>query len=425
MPAGGQTGIVFVQTILLWSGVLMGAVSLGLWIADTGPEPKIKGLRRRLASSWVRLSITGWREIPKFINGWLAGKLQSLIRFGFQDADQGVAFGGFIFAVLFLFIPVAAAINFLFGGSPFLFFYYLSLLGVLGLLNFAGEWKQGKIFSGLAATYLGVSLFLVIPLYVLRSFTEATILNVFSHAVLKSFLVAAFWYLAAYGIGLMIDTALRFRGSKPEHVPWARFAHVFLAALPVAYVLTFMALLAGHLAVGDQSPLRTWQIILSSSFLTALSLPVTLAIMILSAARKIPGEMSSGPGRGAPGSALGGTWAFGLSLMAAAILSVLLGYGMHAGTERAVSWQGSVNILLGLKADGGSVHLGPHFWVMHLPFLPLAVFCFTAVFGFICKIAIPVIWKVAGEGALLQRPFRNSALACGVLSILFTGGGVL
>ncbi|MDA0306138.1 MAG: hypothetical protein O3B76_07605 [Proteobacteria bacterium] len=415
-PTGGQTGIVFVQTILLWSGVLMGAVSAGLWIADTGPVPKIKGLRRWLASSWVRLSITGWREIPKFMNGWLAGKLQTLIRFGFQDADQGVAFGGLIFALLFVFVPVAAAINFLFGGSPFLFFYYLSILGVLGLLNFAGEWEQAKIFSGLAATYLGISLFLIIPLYVLHSFTEVTIRNVFSHAVLKSVLVAAFWYLAAYGIGLMIDTALRFRGKNPGHVPWARFAHVFLAALPVAYVLTFMALLAGHLAVGDQSPLRTWQIILSSSFLTALSLPVTLSIMILSAARKIPGEKGSG---------LGGTWAFGLSLMAAAILSVLLGYGMHAGTERAVSWQGAVNILLGLKADGGGAYLGPDFWVMRLPFLPLAGFCFIAVFGFICKIAIPVIRKVAGKGILLHRPFLCSALACGVLGILLAGGGML
>jgi len=50
-----------------------------------------------------------------------------------------------------------------------------------------------KFFNSITSAFLGISLFLVIPVYVLRAFTEMSIHNVFTHAVLKSPLVAVFW----------------------------------------------------------------------------------------------------------------------------------------------------------------------------------------------------------------------------------------
>ena len=126
---------------------------------------------------------------------WLVKKLENLIRSGFQEADKGIAFGGLVLVLVLVFIPFAATINALIGGSPFLFRYYLLLLAALVILNFAGETGRFRFINALAAAFLGVSLIVVIPFYVLRSFTDVI---VHSQGFLKSLLVAFFWYMAAY-----------------------------------------------------------------------------------------------------------------------------------------------------------------------------------------------------------------------------------
>ena len=145
-------------------------------------------------------------------------------------------------------------------------------------------------------------------------------------------------------------------------------------------------------------------------------MPVTLEIMKLSAAQNFPGEKGSG---------LGVTWGFVLSLLAAAILSVLLGYGLHAGTERAIPWKEAWNLLFGLKGDGVSIYLGTDFWLMHLPFLPLSVFVGFFLFGSICKAVISVIQRFGGQDSLTNKPFLASGLSCAVMALLFVGGGAL
>ncbi len=290
--------------------------------------------------------------------------------------------------------------------------YYLALLAALVFLNFAGETDRLRFLTGLAAVFLGVSLFAVVPIYVLRSFTEVTI---HSPGFLISLLVALFWYVAAYGAGLMLDAGLRFRGLDPGRLRSARFAHGFLAALPLAYVLTFLGLQAGQLAAMEPSPAQTWQLALLSIGLTAFSLPLTLQVMGASVA-------DAGSRRGA-GLAVAG--AYGLSLLAAAGLSVALAYGIRFGTGGALGWAGAANLLMGLAPDGGRVYLGADFWVTHLPFLPLLGFLFAVLFGTVAKGAVLVFNKVAGPGASFDQPFLISALSCGGISLLFFGAALL
>ena len=409
-----DSGLSFVQSLLTVAGALFATSGLALWAMETGSLSGNVNTRRRLIEAWQTLGVMPWRKVPRRLTGWLVNKLERLIRAGLQDADLGISFGGIVFALMFGVLPALALLNAFIGGSPFLFWYYLSLLAVMVFLNFAGETRRFVALNGLAAAYLGISLTVVIPIYVLRSFTEMSIHDVISQGVLKSFLVVVFWYMAAYGVGLMFDTVIRAFGRSPGQWSPARFIHGFLAAVPVAFVLTFLALLAGHLAVFEQNPARSWQLILFSTGFTALGLPVILTLMSVSA----PAAALSGEEAGNKESGLDLVFAYGLGLCGAAGLSMALAYGLHYGTERALSWPQSTNILVGLSADGTRISLNPDFWVSHLPLLPWLAFSFAVFSGFVAKTGVLAFQAAAGPGASLSRPFLTAAIICWFLAFL-------
>jgi len=350
------SGLAFVQSLLIFLGVVLAAAALALSMIETGPSEGQAETRRRLGARWRDLGAMGWARVPGCVTAWFAARLDGMVAAGFETADRRIAVGGVMFGLLFVFLPVAAALNALIGGSSTLFWYYVTLAAALAVLNFIGETGLFRLVRGLVALYLGVSLMLVIPIYAVQAFTDHTINTQFTHAVLQSLLVAAFWYLAAYGAGLALDTVTG-RGTAPAGpaAPGVRTAHGFLAALPVTYVLTFLALLAGHLAVLDQSPFRSWQLVLVGSGLAALSFALTQRVMAAA------GE------RGVAGAYLG---AFILS----AVLSLAAAVGVNAGTARGLGPEAALNVFLGLAADGSRTYLGPDFWVSHLPMVaPLAL----------------------------------------------------
>jgi hypothetical protein len=401
-------GLQFVHTLLVLAGSLLVATAAAFWVLDTGPEDGLEETRRRWGEALRRLSAASWWHVPGCLTGWMASRLDAFIRNWFVEADMRIAFGSIFLGLLFVFLPLAASLNALIGGSPFLFLYYLSLLAALAYLNFAGETGRLRFLNGVAAVYLGISLIVVIPVYVLRSFTDATLNNVFSHGVLNSFLVAVFWYVAAYAAGLMFDAVLRFRGRDPKASALARFVHGFLAAVPVAFVLTFLALLAGHLAVFDQSPFRSWQLTLWSTGITALSLSLTLRLM---AACSVNSE------RGGGGLAL--AVAYGGGLILAAGMSMALGVGAYYGTGQALSWGEAWNLMIGLTADGGRVFLGPDFWIMHLAFLPWLAFAGAVIYGFVAKGVILCFQFISSPDNAAKQPFLVSAVSCAAGAVLF------
>ncbi|MCH7551225.1 MAG: hypothetical protein IIA35_05945, partial [Proteobacteria bacterium] len=368
------TGLEFVHSLLVLAGSLLAASGVALWMVETGPGEGLGATRRRWGEGLRNLAGASGLRIPGRLTGWLASRLDALIRAGFVEADMRVAFGGIIFGLLFVFLPLAAAVNALIGGSPFLFWYYLSLLAALVFLNFAGETGRLRALNGMAAAYLGISLIVVIPVYVLRSFTDANINDVFTHSVLKSFLVAVFWYMAAYGAGLIFDAVTRYFGWDAKGSVSAKLVYGFLAALPVAYVLVFLALLAGHLSVFEQSPQRNWPLVLFGTGITALSLSLTLRLMAWAAAK---GQKNGG--------GLDLAAAYGGGLILAAGLSLVLGAGANLGEGQALSSAEAWNMLFGLSSDGRRVFLSPDFWLMHLTFLPWLAFVGAVFCGIVVK----------------------------------------
>jgi len=390
---------------MVLSGAFLAVVGMVLWLIETGPNDGIKGSRQKFAESWSRLGNTPWAGVPRYMTGWLLGKMNGLVCAGISDVDRNIGFGAVVFVLLFIFLPIAAALNALIGGSPFLFWYFLSLLAALGFLNFSGETKRFKVLNGIAAAYLGLSIFAVIPIYVLHSFTDVTIQNFFTHAVLKSFLVAVIWYVAAYGLSLIFDTILRSRGVDPEQSALARFVHGFLVALPVAYVMFFMALLAGHLSVFEQAPARSWQILLFSVSMTALSFPATLFFLSDGVKTKRPDAL---------------VLSFMVAALGALVFSILAALG-YLGSDQGVSDIGFFNVLVGLAPDGSGGYLSPQFWVLHLPFLPLGLFLCTIFFGLVGKVSVLVHCRFSSSGVPEKQPYLTLALTCVLIGVFFWG----
>ena len=150
-PTGAlPSGLSFVHTLFVFLGACFAAFSLVLWAKESGPDGDSGKRRSRLAEGWQALSSTTWFAIPRRVNGWLVGRLGSWIRFGLEEADRGIAFGGMVFFLLFLVLPGLALINMLIGGSPFLVRYYLLLMAVFAFLNFSGETDISQITPSVA-----------------------------------------------------------------------------------------------------------------------------------------------------------------------------------------------------------------------------------------------------------------------------------
>lgn len=409
------TGLSFVHSLLVLAGVLAALLGVGLWMAETVPPGQLAGTRRRLGDGLRALGAAPWTRIPGCLTGWLAGMAARMVRAVLAEADTRTAFGGFVLVLMLVLIPGAALLNALVGGRPALFWYYLSLLAVLAVLNFTGETRRFRLFNGLAAAYLGVSVIVVVPFYLIRSFTDVTINNVFSHGVLKSLLVAVFWYVGAYGAGLVFDTGLRLAGREPGRMPWARFVHGFLAAVPAAYVLTFLALLAGHFSVYDQNPARSWQLVLWATAITSLAFPLTLAVMAWGTPGIAQGGARGGAGKNGGGRLLA---AYAVGLLVAAGLSVLLAKVAYHTAAHPVGWADAAGQLIGQAPGRPGLYLDPAFWVAHLPFIPVGAFVAVVVVGAIAKAAVGLVGAVAGGEAAGERPFLASALSSAGVALL-------
>lgn len=384
-------------------GAVFVAAALVFALLESGVPRDGSVLRRWLAGEWQALQAARWAEIPDRTAERLLAFFRRLIRAFFVDADRTSFFNGVFAGLVFVLIPGAALVNAVSGGRPFLILYYLTLVGALALLNFAGEARRRSWMAAAAAVYLGVSVVVVVPVYVLHSFTEVTIHNVFSHAVMKSFLVAVFWYMAAYALKLVADVWFSRRGIEVEATAGGRFLHDFLAGIPVAYALTFLALLVGHLAELDSMPQRSWALVLASVLSSSASFATAMWLV-----------GRAGNGQRMP--------ALALAAVLAALFSSALFYFAHASGWRPPTWVEVMRVLAGVAPGGGRTHLGHDFWAMHLPFLPVLSFVGAILLAGLAKAAAGVLARLSAGGRIMrEKPFFAAAAFCAWMSALAFG----
>ena len=386
----GPSGAGFVGTLFQVLAVLILAAGAGMVMADVDPPEESGRLRRFFAGAWAAVASRGFAAQPRCVIGRTLDAIGLAIDAGFVRVERTPLFSALFIGVVFLGIPIAALVNVIFGGSPFLILFYVALAAALVVLAITGEGPGLKMLNGTLAVFLGASLFLFVPVYVLFSFTDRLQNTVFSHAVLGSVLVAPLYYLAAYG--LLTATRAVFPGAA-EPVVLQRF----LAAVPVAFVLVFVALLAGHFAVLEQQPARPWRLLIAGIVCTSAALPLTMGLIEWGLAK--PGRLAE---------------ALAAALAGAAGLADLL----YVGATGTLG--GMINVLAGLSADGTHVHLGPLFWVMHLPFLPIIGIAVAVGVGWLAKgVSVPLGLVMTGPA---ERPFRATGMVCACLAVGLWGG---
>ncbi|NQU58625.1 MAG: hypothetical protein HQ513_15465 [Rhodospirillales bacterium] len=386
---------------LLGSLVFFGGIAFALSAINRGTSgPRLVGL-------WGCVAGCGWSrllgETLKLSLAWL----DKLVRNLFEEADTKPLLNILFLGLVLAFIPLAAAINALFGGSAFLFKAYLVMLAIVAVLAVTSQLNRSYaliayINAGLAVV-AGVGLLLGAPIYSLVSFTDRISHEKISHAFLLCLLIAPFYYVVAFSAMNYIELFLG-RDPSRERTPPVLFVRRFLAAFAPAFVLVFLALLLGQLAVEQVVPVRTVQMLVISIAISAFSLPVTMC------------ALSSALSRGG----LVGSLLAPLNALITAIgLSSALLYFSKLSSADEVTLAESVNVMFGLDGGGGTVFLGPDFWVMHIPFLP--------ILGVLVFFLIAVLAKaVSLIPGLSGRPNLASAALMGVVGVgLFVGGRLL
>ena len=394
----------FIQSTLTVLAVVA-SVAAFLFVAfEFGEARGRRPLHQWLRGGWRVVTGSGWRGLAETFSRAYVTALNGIIRDYFEDADKGTVLSVLFVSLVFVLIPAAALLNLAIGGSTFLAKYYLSLLVVLVILNFTGESRRLAVVNGAAAVYLGASLFLLIPLYVFRSFATVARIDIFPHAVPESILVAPLCYLVAYGAKLVLDSFVfgRLEGSPPGALVSALYG--FLAALPAAFVLTFIALLVGSTIDAASTPSLTWQYLVSSMAFTSAGLAATLLIM--------------GWAHGA-GGPLAVTAGYVASMAAGGVLSWAMLFVGRWASAQALTGEEAFAVLLGQAPGTDHLRLGADFWVMHLPMVPAAVLVAGISLAWLAKaIALPV-GLVLGPEYAIRRPLLLAGLVCAVLVALF------
>ncbi len=400
---GMNDGLSFVSFMLSLTGALTvfcGGAYVLISLDKEKPDSRLTGLWRCVAGSeWSRLI----GDAQKMSLRWM--DIVSLTWFEF--ADKKPALDLLYIGLVFVFVPFAAAVNALLGGSPFLLQAYLVMLTMFAVLVVTSQLNTGNgllaFINATLSLFLGLGLFFGAPLYVLASFTDRILHENISHAFLLSLLICPFYYITAFSFMNYVDS---FFGRNPitGRTPVVVFFHRFLAVVPVAFLLVFLALLLGQLAVKQTVPPRTIQMFIFSVSLSAFSLPATICALSPTLLRGgLVGSISS---------LLNG-------LVTAMGVSIALLYLSYLSTPNELSLAEIVNVLFGLDTTGERVFLGPDFWVMHIPFLPVLgvlVFCLVSIVA-------KSLTRVPG---LQNKPYLAMAGLLGLLGVgLFISGRVL
>ncbi|MSO93593.1 MAG: hypothetical protein EXQ86_09380 [Rhodospirillales bacterium] len=387
------------------AAVAFAALAVALVLLESGVARSNSRSRRWLSRLWRDIGRTPWMSVPREVTAGFIGRAEDIVRRGFENADKTSVFNAVFLGLVFMLIPGAALINALTGGRPFLLVYCLSLVGAFAFLNFAGESARLRPLNAVAAFYLGVSVVFVIPFYVLYSFTEVTIHNTFSHAVMKSVLVAVFWYIAAYALMLAVDVWMRSRGRDPGASATALAVRIGLASIPVAYLLTFLALLVGHVPALDP-PRRSWSLILASVISVSLAFPLEFAVLKGTARKR------------------GSQWLLAGWLAAAAVATLAgcaLLYFAYAFSIRPLPPADVLAVLVGMQSAGGRYVLGYDFWLMHLPFIPLVILMGEVGFAWLAKAASVVFIRFGSGTFAEEKPFLAGAALAASVAVLAWG----
>ncbi|WNJ98230.1 hypothetical protein L2D14_10125 [Thalassospiraceae bacterium LMO-JJ14] len=168
--------------------------------------------------------------------------------------DRDVVFGSVVPVVLFMVLPLAAFLNMLQGGSPFMILCYalivLSVFANLLLTEKSGTGFIRALLSGTAAA----AVMIVLPYYACWSLTSHILKSIPSMAAVAGIFIAVILYAANAGVWSLLHTSAEQSFYTSVH----RLFASFLFAIPIGYVLYWLGLLTIDVSGLDAERFRGW-----------------------------------------------------------------------------------------------------------------------------------------------------------------------
>lgn len=357
------------------AAVVLTACGLFLIFLDSTAPSDPSGLRRRLAGLWRAVAATSPYDAPGQTVAAVMRAVDRFIVYWFEQSERNVVTAGTFTLIVFIAVPIAALLNWFRGGSPTLLLILVGCLVGTIILAVVSELKLSPMFARILSALLFVAIFLVVPIYVFISLTDRTLMMPIGHGALASVLLTPLLYIVCHSV-ILLGFGTNAAPVANQHATMPRrVMTLFLAALPFAFLATFMALLIYHL-LEPQAPLPSnWR-----------SLVVTAGCGALSAA--CLGYLVTP----LPRTRISPAWVTGRLTM-----------GVLAACALA-----SANKLL-----GGWSFSGP-FVLSALPLLAPALLLAIIVLTLGAKAVLAAIQALPGAEAVGERPYR----VAGVLTLL-------
>jgi len=198
---------------------------------------------------------------------WLDSFINKTVATMILDYERSPLFGAIATTIFIVILPLAALVNTLQGGSPFMLYCYgFICLGVVYQL-FTAEIRFNSVVRSVMA---GISAFLLVfalPYYAAWSLTEHLMNRPILLSVIASVLVANVLYAGTAGLGALVRT-----GNRTEELSdWEKFLTYFLFAIPVFYVLYWLIVFAGSVAYDNIHQMHDPRSLLVSVFCGSVS----------------------------------------------------------------------------------------------------------------------------------------------------------
>ena len=380
-------GILFVKDASQLIAIL--AMAIGVFISFFDITENQKSLRQGRCRESLRvilgaLKVVDWLYVPSMVIGAATRLIFGYVFYWFGLSKNNYLPVGLFLLLIFFAVPLAILTNLFQEGASWFLDFLLSIIIASALLLLFGGNTRVKFFNSLLAVYLYVAVFILLPGYFFVTVTGRILLMPTEYAAIASLLAMPILYILCYSLNMLVDKR-------------SQLLSVFIAAVPISYIFTFVAFIAGHLATPAYASGQNWSLLLGSLFFSSLSLTVFSVLVRLGSV----------------------VWSLIGSFVVGVISSYLMLYVelIYGGTSQAAI--GAFNGLLGREAHGDSYTLSPIFWVTHLPLVPcFVVFCFVLL-SWIAKTLIVIEQKIGGGSSCISRPFLMTG------AFLITSGGLL
>lgn len=383
-------GLPFIETLLLWVGSVSILVAFVMACLESGHGAAVEFGRSWLTSRWKTLLGLSFPGLVVVAIRWTRDAADQALKAMVVEFDRSPVFSPVVMAVVCLFLPLASIVNAALGGRPALLVCYASIVGGIFLLGLFAENRAFDWLKSCIAWVIVIAGLIGSPFYAFWTLTSHILGSSFLHGVIAGLFVAVVCYSGVMGVWTLVRSGRGFGDLGHAEKFMARV----LFALPICYILYWLALLAGHFAVLELSPERSWETLLAVMGIGSLCFAVTMGAVDAGIARANMGH--------------------GLVMLVAGLVVAATGTMAIAGVDGQphLTW-----FLMG--RDGtGLLSLGPPFWVAHIPFALWVVMVGATVLIAVGRVVAALI---PGGGAwIMKRSYLAAAvsvLAVGVLAI--------